>query len=131
MERAAAKCVGPAPVRSPPHISILRARQIPPSIAHCHRDGPNGTLHTLSDSNAHLAALTGLLSFLGPAAQAAVAAVAPITYQPGSYTPSPMEIPSWEIWAGFVAGVVPFVIASFEFGKRILIQQRCTECNGR
>jgi hypothetical protein len=46
------------------------------------------------------------------------------------YTPSPME-PGWEIWAGLVAGVVPFIIASYEFGKRILIQRRCPECGGK
>lgn len=53
-----------------------------------------------------------------------------IAAQPG-YTPSPMETPSWEIWAGFVAGVVPFIIASYEFGKRIIIQRRCPDCQGR
>ncbi|EFN53615.1 hypothetical protein CHLNCDRAFT_14374, partial [Chlorella variabilis] len=37
----------------------------------------------------------------------------------------------WEVWVGFVAGVVPFAIASFEFGKRILIQRRCPACRGR
>jgi hypothetical protein len=35
------------------------------------------------------------------------------------YTPGPVDI-SWEIWVGFVAGVVPFLIASYEFGKRIV-----------
>jgi hypothetical protein len=45
------------------------------------------------------------------------------------YTPSPME-PGFEIYVGFVAGVVPFIIASYEFGKRILIQRRCPECRG-
>lgn len=38
--------------------------------------------------------------------------------------------PSWEIWAGFLAGVIPFFIASVEFGKRILIQRRCQACSG-
>jgi len=50
--------------------------------------------------------------------------------EPG-YTPSPMEIPPWEIWIGFIAGVVPFVVASYEFGKRIVLQRRCEQCNGR
>jgi hypothetical protein len=31
----------------------------------------------------------------------------------------------WEIWVGFAAGVIPFLIGSYEFGKRILIQLRC------
>ena len=46
------------------------------------------------------------------------------------YVPSAEPL-SWEIWAGLVAGVIPFVIASVEFGKRILIQRRCPECAGR
>ncbi len=45
------------------------------------------------------------------AAQAAAAA--------GGYVPSPYE-PGWEVWVGFVAGVVPFAIGSWEFGKRIV-----------
>lgn len=77
----------------------------------------------------------GLLPLLCcfPAAASEVAEQAAqvlIAAQPG-YTPSPMEVPSWEIWAGFVAGVVPFIIASYEFGKRIVIQRRCPECQGR
>ena len=47
------------------------------------------------------------------------------------YVPSPMETPSWEIWIGSLAGIVPFVIASYEFGKRIVIQRRCEACGGR
>lgn len=47
------------------------------------------------------------------------------------YVPSPIIGPSWEIWVGFAAGVIPFIIASVEFGKRIVIQQRCPECQGR
>ena len=49
----------------------------------------------------------------------------------GGYVPSPMELPEWQIWVGFVAGVIPFVIASVEFGKRIIIQRRCPKCQGR
>jgi len=30
-----------------------------------------------------------------------------------------VEVP-WEIWVGFVAGVIPFVIATIEFSKRIV-----------
>lgn len=49
----------------------------------------------------------------------------------GHYSPSPMESPSPEIWFGFIVGVIPFIIASYEFGKRILIQRRCEGCGGR
>lgn len=38
----------------------------------------------------------------------------------GTYVPSDLGAPGWEIWAGFVAGVVPFAIGSWEFGKRIV-----------
>jgi hypothetical protein len=73
-----------------------------------------------------------LLSFLwstSPAAAATAAAELAATATSAPYTPSPME-PGWEIYAGFIAGVVPFIIASYEFGKRILIQRRCPECRG-
>ncbi|GBG80242.1 hypothetical protein CBR_g30607 [Chara braunii] len=38
--------------------------------------------------------------------------------------------PSWEVAVGAVAGVVPFVIAAVEFGKRIAAQRRCHVCGG-
>jgi hypothetical protein len=57
--------------------------------------------------------------------------VAISTVDSGKYVPSPMEVPSWEIWVGFIAGVIPFAIASVEFAKRILIQRRCEACGGR
>ncbi|KAG2495284.1 hypothetical protein HYH03_006557 [Edaphochlamys debaryana] len=63
-------------------------------------------------------------------AAAAAAAAASAAVAEGRYVPSPVE-PGWEIWVGFVAGVVPFAIGSYEFGKRILIQLRCEECGGR
>ena len=46
------------------------------------------------------------------------------------YVPSPYQ-PGWEIWAGAFFGTFPFVIASFEFGKRIVLQRRCPECRGK
>lgn len=36
------------------------------------------------------------------------------------YVPSPIEGPTWEIYVGLAAGVIPFIIASVEFGKRIV-----------
>lgn len=50
-------------------------------------------------------------------------------YSPGQFEPGPVEV-TWQIWVGFIISVVPFVIASYEFGKRILIQLRCERCNG-
>jgi hypothetical protein len=62
-------------------------------------------------------------------AAAAAAAAAASQYAPGTYVPGPVEV-GWEIWFGAAAGVIPFVIASYEFGKRILIQRRCPTCKG-
>lgn len=58
------------------------------------------------------------------AAAAAAAAAAP------AFTPGPVEV-GWEIWAGFIAGVIPFVIASFEFGKRVVSGAAWVVCGGR
>lgn len=37
---------------------------------------------------------------------------------------------TWQIWAGAIAGVTPFVVAGIEFSKRIAAQQRCSVCGG-
>ncbi|KAJ7568173.1 hypothetical protein O6H91_01G021300 [Diphasiastrum complanatum] len=37
---------------------------------------------------------------------------------------------TWEIAAGALAGVAPFVIAGIEFSKRIIAQKRCKLCGG-
>ena len=39
-------------------------------------------------------------------------------------------IPTWQIYYGFAAGLLPFVIAAYEFGKRIIIQRQCELCKG-
>ncbi|KXZ46869.1 hypothetical protein GPECTOR_40g603 [Gonium pectorale] len=75
------------------------------------------------------AASAGALSADALAA-AELAAAGVTTVVPPGYVPSPVE-PGWEIWIGFVAGVVPFAIGSYEFGKRIIIQLRCEVCGGR
>ncbi|GAX80695.1 hypothetical protein CEUSTIGMA_g8130.t1 [Chlamydomonas eustigma] len=49
----------------------------------------------------------------------------------GTYKPSALDDPGFEVWAGFIAGVIPFAIGSWEFGKRIIIQQRCKQCSGK
>ncbi|GIL97533.1 hypothetical protein Vretimale_3176, partial [Volvox reticuliferus] len=61
---------------------------------------------------------------------AELAAAGVTTVVPPGYVPSPLE-PGWEVWLGFVAGVVPFAIGAYEFGKRIIIQLRCEQCGGR
>ncbi|KAL4420004.1 hypothetical protein ABPG75_007102 [Micractinium tetrahymenae] len=58
---------------------------------------------------------------------AAAAAAAAAATAAASFTPGPVEV-GWEIWVGFVAGVVPFIIATVEFSKRIIIQRRCPCC---
>jgi hypothetical protein len=35
------------------------------------------------------------------------------------YVPGPVDV-GWEIWVGFAAGIIPFLIGSWEFGKRIV-----------
>ncbi|CAM6089846.1 unnamed protein product [Calypogeia fissa] len=37
---------------------------------------------------------------------------------------------TWQVTAGAIAGVTPFVIAGIEFSKRIIQRRRCQVCNG-
>ena len=105
----------------------------------CCRPAHSSCNHTNCDqprepSQSHLvtAALPAVAAVLASAAVPAAAwAAGDAGTAAAHYVPSPLETPSWEIWVGFVAGVVPFAIASYEFGKRVLIQRRCPECNGR
>jgi len=46
------------------------------------------------------------------------------------YVPPPLDVPAWQLWLGSAAGFFPFAVASYEFGKRVLIQQRCALCAG-
>ena len=46
------------------------------------------------------------------------------------YVPSPMEGPTWQVYVGAIVGVIPFIIATYEFSKRVIIQRRCRVCNG-
>ncbi|GMH42965.1 hypothetical protein BSKO_10887 [Bryopsis sp. KO-2023] len=46
-----------------------------------------------------------------------------------TFTPGTVEV-GWEIYFGAAAGVVPFIIGAWEFGKRIVIQRRCGVCEG-
>lgn len=40
-----------------------------------------------------------------------------------TYVPGPVDV-GWQIYFGAAIGVFPFIIGSYEFGKRILIQRR-------
>lgn len=42
---------------------------------------------------------------------------------PGKYVPGPVEV-GWQIYVGSAVAAFPFVLGSYEFGKRILIQRR-------
>ncbi|CAL5228818.1 g12019 [Coccomyxa viridis] len=45
------------------------------------------------------------------------------------YVPGPVEVGP-QIWVGAIAATIPFVIGSWEFAKRIIIQRRCQKCGG-
>ena len=46
----------------------------------------------------------------------------------GAYTPPPVE--AWQLYVGAAAGFFPFAVATYEFGKRIVIQRECKLCGG-
>lgn len=77
-------------------------------------------------------ATKGLVSsvLLGLSAGAAFAAEAPLDLRVAGTTFEPNPTVEWEIWFGFIVGLSPFVIAAYEFGKRIVIQRQCAVCKG-
>lgn len=46
-----------------------------------------------------------------------------------AYVPRPVEL-GWQTYFGAAAAAFPFVFATWEFSKRIIIQRRCPECKG-
>lgn len=74
----------------------------------------------------------GLVSslLLGLSAGAAFAAEAPLDLRVAGTSFEPGEVVEWQIWFGFIVGLSPFVIAAYEFGKRIIIQRQCAVCQG-
>ena len=58
--------------------------------------------------------------------------VEPLLSQSSSFSDSLLEanIEAWQLYFGFFAGIAPFIIAAYEFGKRILIQRKCALCQG-
>lgn len=107
---------------------------IPPQTSPTHDTTTINRIHSAMPVSAASALASLLWSTSAAATEAVDAAAGPGTAQLpvdlATYVPSPMETPSWEIWVGFVAGVVPFIIATYEFSKRIIIQRRCPECKG-
>lgn len=81
-----------------------------------------------SRAAARLLLLPTLLA--APAAAAQEVASNYITpVDPSTYVPGPVEV-GWQIWFGAAVGVFPFILGAYEFGKRILIQRRCENCDG-
>lgn len=101
----------------PSALTAVAAQNVP-------NDLPAELRHAHQLNLAHLLAVAAL-SPAGALARAAEGSATASTYVPG-----PVEV-GWQIWVGFLAGVIPFAIGSWEFVKRLLIQQRCTECSGR
>lgn len=58
------------------------------------------------------------LSLVAGAAWAGAAAPGPGA-STAAFTPGPVTI-GWEVWVGAVAGIIPFAIGAYEFGKRIV-----------
>ena len=83
------------------------------------------------EKNVSKATIQALLCSIIPVNLLSAPASVALVDENGHYSPSPMESPSPEIWFGFIVGIIPFIIASYEFGKRILIQRRCDNCGGR
>ncbi len=81
---------------------------------------------TAAAAESAAAAAGGAVSELGLSA-AELAAAGVSTVVPAGYVPSPVEV-GWEVWVGFVAGVVPFVIGAYEFGKRIVSGKWSGQC---
>ena len=52
----------------------------------------------------------------------------PVELASSHYVPPPVD--TWQLYAGFLAGLFPFILASYEFGKRLLIQKQCAVCGG-
>jgi hypothetical protein len=57
-------------------------------------------------------------------------AAAPLDLREPGAVFEPGEPVEWQLWVGFVGGLAPFVIALYEFTKRIVIQRQCAVCAG-
>jgi len=65
-------------------------------------------------------------------ATTAITTTTSTSYEPTAFSDSLLEagIEPWQLYFGFFAGLAPFIIAAYEFGKRILIQRKCALCRG-
>lgn len=82
--------------------------------------GPDQANTSLAGQDAPDLVITGLADaattpdILGP----------PESMATGTYVPGPVEV-GWQIYVGSAVAAFPFFLGAYEFGKRILIQQRC------
>lgn len=84
-----------------------------------------------AEIDALAASVDSVASSISPAdVDSAASVIGPSVQALLPYVPTPYQ-PGWEIWVGFAAGVIPFAIGAVEFGKRIIIQQRCEVCGGK
>ncbi|CAI5475296.1 unnamed protein product, partial [Closterium sp. Yama58-4] len=78
-------------------------------------------------SSAYVAHAAASLADSSPAAAAAAAGASGELGVAGGGERSEV---TWQIVVGAIAGVIPFIVASIEFGKRIAAQRRCEACQG-
>lgn len=95
-------------------------------LSHVHHK--NIEKHTVIECVRFQPTLLGLI-LSGAAPQSCWAEVGATPSIEGGYVPSPMD-PGWQVYVGAVIGVIPFIIATYEFGKRVIIQRRCNVCGG-
>lgn len=69
------------------------------------------------------------ISFSALIGAGALWAAPALAVRPEGYTPSPVEL-GWQVWFGAAAAAFPFLLGLVEFSKRIIIQQRCSSCQG-
>ena len=79
-----------------------------------------------AEAAAQLLSTSPSLSTAASAASDAASAAASAS----QYVPPPLAVEDWQLWVGFLAGLAPVAIATFEFGKRIAIQRQCAVCAG-
>mmetsp|Transcript_49180 Transcript_49180/g.93931 ORF Transcript_49180/g.93931 Transcript_49180/m.93931 type:complete len:278 (+) Transcript_49180:188-1021(+) len=99
-------------------------------VEDCKKFNEQSCINLISRTATLCAATANAMAVLGTCAQQVRAEAALDLRTPGAALSEQAPIPDWEIWFGFVVGLSPFVIAAYEFGKRILIQKQCQVCSG-
>lgn len=94
--------------------------KLPPVSSHAAEDVAAAVVTAATATTAlSISSQSALAASIEDTSAVELAAAGVTSVVPAGYVPSPLE-PGWEIWLGFVAGVVPFLIGSYEFGKRIV-----------